>query len=170
MKSLAQLSACSSNATSSTTNAGDHDDGTASLWSKSVNTDVFFSQQLSNGGDSGKKDEGRDYHRLTDRASLTRALKEPLATNLADGEADHWPQYIIGVIHALYETLVTSTPDPSSFLEHQLKRGATVVVVSDIPKNAGLASSAALELSAVKATQAVQVAVQRSYCAVVAAP
>ena len=72
-------------------------------------------------------------------AALTQlASKEILRARLESsmsGKQDLWPSYIIGVLHALLEEAAQSG-------SAQVPRGIRVMVVSDVPWNTSLASSA----------------------------
>lgn len=77
-------------------------------------------------------------------AALTQlASKEILRARLESsmsGKQDLWPSYIIGVLHALLEEAAQSG-------SAQVPRGIRVMVVSDVPWNTSLASSASVEMS-----------------------
>lgn len=71
-------------------------------------------------------------------------------SNVQNHEPKHWPNYIIGVLHGLF--LAVEEIDVSS-LPFKTTTGVTIVLVSDIPPNSGLASSAALETSVILAAK-----------------
>ena len=93
----------------------------STIWKKSYSTDILFKMVSS----------------TTDFCG-SRALKERLEATvptLVDGEPKNWPNYVLGVVMALFERV------------QKPYYGATVVIVSDVPLNCGLASSASLTVS-----------------------
>jgi len=84
----------------------------------------------------------RDLFSLDDRLKSDCELKDTLSKKFAiDGTTtDRWVAYLTGIIHRLYQkkSSIDDAPPNANF---------TIVTLSDLPWNSGLASSAAVEIA-----------------------
>lgn len=95
-----------------------------SIFSKVISTDILFDSRGT----------------LVSKSKLRERLTAS-ETSIANSNAkqEKWPRYLVGIIHALMEF--------NSGIFPKFATGVRVVVVSDLPWNTGLASSAAVEMS-----------------------
>jgi galactokinase len=80
-------------------------------------------------------------HSHTLRKRLETWYRQQQEISLAPDEPVNWPSYILGILAKLIEK-TNQTAIPSGF---------NVVIISDVPCNKGVASSAALEVTVARA-------------------
>lgn len=105
----------------------------SSVWSKSFPTGILFSDK---------------HNKIVNEVTFLQRLKDEVA--LADDKpnaSSNWSWHIMGVIRALSAANNPFACKPFS--------GMNVVIVSDLPSNCGLASSASLQMSVALATNKV---------------
>ena len=112
------------------------------IWSCSLPTQIMFADP----GCTTTVDQGELKAKL---ASMNTGVSPRVTTS---AQPAGWSSYVVGCVHAILrkrlEQMALSGENPPSFSE----RGFTVVLVSSVPPNVGIASSAAVEVSVALAT------------------